>query len=132
MSSAARSRFDREARKQVLLTRIAFGRADLRSELGPLHHAVRLPNLLRLAIGGGLIRSLLGSMATTAGTGWFGTAWQLVKRYRVAATLLGSAAPILRRQGWVRLGALGAVGAAAWFGWRRLQPRKSVTARSER
>lgn len=124
MNGGARTRLDREARKQVLLTRIAFERADLRSEIGQVNQAMRLPNLLRLAVGGGLIKSLLGSTAPAAGTGWLGTAWQLVKRYRVAATLLGSAAPILRRRGWVRLGALGAVGAAVWFGWRRLPSRK--------
>jgi hypothetical protein len=124
MSSGTRTRLDRDARKQVLLTRIAFERADLRSELGQVNQAMRLPNLLRLAVGGGLIKSLLGSTAPAAGTGWLGTAWQLVTRYRVAATLLGSAAPILRRQGWGRLAALGAAGAALWFGWRRLQSRK--------
>ena len=128
MSSGARTRLDREARKQVLLTRIAFERADLRSELGQVNQAMRLPNLMRLAVGGGLIKSLLGSTTPVAGTGWLGTAWQLVKRYRVAATLLGSAAPILRRQGWRRFGALGAVGTAAWLGWRWLQSRKPPAA----
>ena len=123
MSGGARGRFDREARKQVLLTRIAVGRADLRSELGRVHQTVRLPKLLRLAVGGGVIRSLLGSTAPAAGDGWLGIAWRLVKRYRVAATLLGSAAPMLRRQGGLRLGVLGLVGAAAWLGWRRLAAR---------
>ena len=132
MSGAARSRFDREARKQVLLTRIAFGRGDLRSELGRVQEAVRLPNLLRLAVGGGLIGSLLGSAAPMAGAGWLGIAWQLVKRYRVAAALLGSAAPMLRSRGGLRLGALVGLCSAAWLGWRRLRPRRPVTARPVR
>lgn len=113
---------DRHARKQLLLTRIAFERADLRSEVSRLNQAVRLPNLLRLAVGGGLAKSLLGgSAASGAGAGWLGTAWALLKRYRVAAALLGTAAPLWRRRGWVRNGArLGALGAAAWFAWRQL------------
>lgn len=112
---------DRHARKQVLLTRIAFERADLRSELARMNQAVRLPNLLRLAVSGRLAKSLLGLPAASgAGTGWLGAAWALLKRYRVAAAVLGTAAPMLRRRGWFRTGAgLGALGAAAWFAWRQ-------------
>lgn len=124
MSRATPPPLDRAARKQVLLTRIAFERADLRGELSRMNQAVRLPNLLRLAVGGGLAKSLLGSASTPAGTGWLGAAWTLLKRYRVAAAVLGGVAPGLRRRGWVRHGArLGALGAAAWFAWRQLRGR---------
>ena len=110
---------DRHARKQVLLTRIAFERADLRSDIAHLNQTVRLPNLLRVAVGGGLAKTLLGVSAAATPGGWLGTAWGLLKRYRLAAALLGGAAPLLRRRGWLRRGArLGALAAAAWFGWR--------------
>ena len=52
---------DRHARKQVLLTRIAFERIALRGELARVDQAARLPNLLRSAIGGNLAASLFGS-----------------------------------------------------------------------
>jgi hypothetical protein len=113
---------DRHARKQVLLTRIAFERADLRSELARVNQAARFPALLKRAVGGGVANSLLG---LGANAGWLGMAWRLLKRYRIAAALLGGAAPMLRqRSGWLRhLTRLGAFGAAAWFGWRALQGR---------
>ena len=120
---------DRHARKQVLLTRIAFERADLRSDLARVHEAVRLPNLLRGTVGGGIARSLLGIGAParspgSAAGGWLGLAWSLLKRYRLAAAVLGGAAPLLRgRRGWRRWARLGSLAAAGWFGWRAWQRR---------
>ena len=120
---------DRHARKQVLLTRIAFERADLRSELARVREAVRLPNLLRGTVGGGIARSLFGIGAParspgSAAGGWLGLAWSLLKRYRFAAAVLGGAAPLLRgRRGWRRVARLGGLAAAGWFGWRAWQRR---------
>jgi hypothetical protein len=123
--SGGGSPLDRHARKQVLLTRIAFERADLRGEIAHLSRAVRWPNLLRGAVGGGLAKTLLGATGAAAPAGWLGVAWQLLKRYRVAAALLGGAAPLLRRRGWLRGGArLGALAAAAWVGWRAINGRE--------
>jgi hypothetical protein len=50
---------DRDARKQVLLTRIAFERIELRRDVARLEQAARIPNLLRAAVGAGLAPSLL-------------------------------------------------------------------------
>ena len=115
---------DRHARKQVLLTRIAFERAELRGELAHVNKAARLPNLLRGAIGGHLGQSLFGAAGPAGQGGWVGLALSLLRRYRVAAALLGSAAPILRgRGGWRRIVRVGALAAAAYVGWRLFQSR---------
>ena len=112
---------DRHARKQVLITRIAFERAALRGELARLHLAARLPNLLRAAVGESLGRSLFGAAGQG---GWVTVALSLLRRYRVAAALLGSVAPVLRgRGGWRRLVRLGSLAAALYAGWRLAQRR---------
>ena len=116
---------DRQARKQVLLTRIAFERAELRGELAQVNGAARLPNLLRGAIGGKLGQSLFGAAGPAGQGGWVGLALSLLRRYRVAAALLGGAAPILRgRGGWRRVARIGGLAAAAYFGWRFVQGRR--------
>lgn len=115
---------DRHARKQVLLTRIAFERAELRGDLAYVNKAARLPNLLRGAIGGNLGQSLFGAAGPAGQGGWVGLALSLLRRYRVAAALLGSAAPILRgRGGWRRVVRVGGLAAAAYVGWRFFQGR---------
>ena len=124
MSSGARTRLDREARKQVLLTRIAFERADLRAELSQLNHAARLPNLLRGAMGGHIGQALFGAAGPAGQGGWVGLALSLLRRYRVAAALLGSAGAILRGRGWRRFARVGGLATAAYFGWRFVQGRR--------
>ena len=118
---------DRHARKQVLITRIAFERAALRIEVARLHEAARLPNLLRSVVGGGgLGRSLFGAAGAAADRqgGWVAVALSLLRRYRVAAALLGGVAPVLRgRGGWRRLIRLGSLAAALYAGWRLAQRR---------
>jgi len=115
---------DRHARKQVLLTRIAFERAELRGELARVNTAARLPNLLRGAIGGNIGKSLFGAAGPAGQGGWVGLALSLLRRYRVAAALLGGAAPILSgRGGWRRVVRVGGLAAAAYFGWRFVQGR---------
>lgn len=116
---------DRHARKQVLITRIAFERAELRSEFAHVSAAARLPNLLRGAIRGNLGQSLFGAAGPAGQGGWVGLALSLLRRYRVAAALLGGAAPILRgRGGWRRVARIGGLAAAAYFGWRFIQGRR--------
>ncbi len=116
---------DRHARKQVLLTRIAFERVELRSELARVNRAARLPNLLRGAIGGGLGQSLFGAAGPAGQGGWVGLALSLLRRYRVAAALLGGAAPLMRgRGGWRRVVRLGGLAAAAYAGWHVVQGRR--------
>ena len=119
---------DRHARKQVLLTRIAFERVELQRDLAQLRQAARVPQLLRGLVGASLGRSLFGAgSAATGGAaakGWVGLVLSLLRRYRVAAVLLGGVAPLLRgRGGWRRAVRLGALGAAAWFGWRATRNR---------
>jgi hypothetical protein len=49
----------------------------------------------------------------------------LLRRYRVAATLFGAVAPLLRgRAHWRRIVRLGVLGVAAWFGWRAVRNRR--------
>lgn len=113
---------DRDARKQLLLTRIAFERNELRSELARVNQAARLPNLLRGAVGGKLGRSLFGAAGPAGQGGWVGLALSLLRRYRVAAALLGSVAPIVRgRGGWRSALRVGGLAVAGYFGWRVVQ-----------
>lgn len=116
---------DRHARKQVLLTRIAFERSELARELAQVNRAARVPNLLRgLFGGGGLGRSLFGAGGPAGRAGWVALALSLLRRYRVAAALLGSASPLLRGHGpWprrlLRFGGLAAAACAGWWFVRR-------------
>ncbi|HEY8706674.1 MAG TPA: hypothetical protein VIM34_01610 [Burkholderiaceae bacterium] len=117
---------DRNARKQVLRTRIAFERVELQRDLAQLRQAARVPQLLRGLAGAGLGRSLFGSGAAggSGAKGWVGLALSLLRRYPVASVLLGGLAPLLGgRGGWRRVVRLGALGAAAWFGWRTTRNR---------
>lgn len=118
---------DRHARKQVLLTRIAFERATLRSELARVHEAAQLPNLLRGTLGVNLARSLFGQSGASGAAGpggWLALALSLLRRYRVAVALLGGLAPALRgRGGWRRIFRLGSLAASLYAGWRLAQPR---------
>ena len=115
---------DRHARKQVLLTRIAFERIGLRRDVAQLEQAARLPRVLRTLLGGGLGRSLFGAGTAPSASGWFNSALAVLRRYRVAAALLGGLVPVLRgRAGWPRIARLGLLAAAAWFGWRATRGR---------
>jgi hypothetical protein len=118
---------DRHARKQVLLARIAFERVEMQRDVARVRQAAHLPQLLRSVVGGGLGASLLG--AGTAGQGgWLSLAMSLLGRYRVAAGLLASAAPLLGgRRGWRRVVRVGVFAAAAWLGWRVVRQRGNPT-----
>jgi hypothetical protein len=112
---------ERHARKQVLLTRIAFERVELRRDVTRLQQAVRVPTLLRALLGIGP-----GRASTPAADGNpLAFALSLWRRYRGAAVLLGSLAPLWRlARGWRRITLLAVVGSAAWIGWRALTRRK--------
>ena len=113
---------DRHARKQVLLTRIAFDRAELARAVAQVGASARVPNLLRAALGEGAARSLFGSGGAGRTGGWVNLALALLSRYRFAATLLGAAAPVWRGRGrWRRVARTVGLTAAAWFGWRALR-----------
>lgn len=115
----------RYARKQVLLTRIAFERSTIRLELAQVHRATSLSNLLGLAVGGNLASALF-SAGTAREKGWLGLTLSLLRRYRGTAMLLGSALPMLGgRRGWRRVVTVAAIGAAAWLGWRAWRGRST-------
>jgi len=113
---------DREVQRQLLLTRIALERGELRREVTELRAATSLPPLAKT-----LLRSALGVPPRHAGIAegadsWLETALAWMRRYRVASTLLGTlfgaAAPTLGRRGrWKRLLVLAGLGGAAWWGW---------------
>ena len=113
---------DSQVRKQLLQTRIALDRAGLRHEALRVRQAVGAPLLWRALVGADLARSLSSGGAGGATLGaahWLRVGMTLLRRYRVAATVLGGVLPLLRvRRGIGRIARLGAVGAAAWFGWR--------------
>lgn len=112
---------DRDARKQILLTRIAFERVELRHELARLREAARVPNLLRRLVGLGLRPAPFGTGGTSASS-WISMGLTWLRRYRLAAAVLGAAAPLLRgRRRWLRIAKLGAVAAAGWFSWRAVK-----------
>lgn len=132
----AMNAMDRHARKQVLLTRIAFERRQLRGELAQLGNAARWPNLLRDVVGsaargaaggagsgsdhpiGSIVGALFGATRQAANGNWVGVAASLLQRYRWVAALLGTAAPLVRGQrGWRRLVRVGGLAGVVWLGW---------------
>ena len=113
---------DRHARKQVLLTRIAFERIELQRDLARVREAAHLPRLLRSLVGGSLGPQLFGGGAAGS-AGWVRLALSLLGRYRVATALFAGVAPLLRGRRWRRLIKLGAIGAIGWFGWRAWRGR---------
>ena len=122
------SAVERHARKQVLLTRISFQRNELRRELVQLRRASEPRQLLRAVIGdslGGTIGRALFGAGSAAPSDLIaqGLAW--LRRYRVAAALVGSVAPFLRGGGrWRRVLRIGVITGAAWLGWRVVRDRK--------
>ena len=113
------------ARKQLLLTRIAIDRSELRANAAQVRQALGVPLLLRAVLGADIGRALFDA-GGSGSADWLRAGLALLRRYRWAATLIGGIAPLLRsrergRKGWRRLLRLGAVGAAAWFGWRALR-----------
>ena len=107
MSAHAPARLDLEARRQLLLTRIAFERDELHRDIARLRQATSLPHLLRSIFGVRLKPDWFGADGTGR-DGWIGTALSWLRRYRLAttlaATLFGGAAPLLRKRGrWRRL-----------------------------
>lgn len=115
---------DAQVHKQLLLTRIALDRVELRFDLRLVRQAVSVPLLWRAVLGADLGRALFGG-AKPGGTDWLRMAFTLLRRYRVAATILGGALPLLRgRRTWRRVALVGALGVAAWFGWRAVRGRR--------
>ena len=115
------------SRKQLLLTRIAIDRAELRANAAQVGQAIGVPLLLRAVLGADIGRALLGAGASGRAD-WLRAGLALLRRYRWAATLASGILPLLRprergRKGWRRVLRLGAVGAAAWFGWRALRSK---------
>ena len=120
---------DRDAHKQLLLTRIAIERLTLRRDTVLVKRALNVPQLLRSAVGAaGIGRALFGANAMpTNAAGWLATALSLLKRYRMAAAVVSGVAPIVLGRKPIRrllkLGTLAAAGAGIWFGWRAMQRR---------
>jgi hypothetical protein len=116
---------DPEARRQLLLTRIAFERHELRRDVERLRQVTTLPHLLRSVLGLPPGSSWFGARRGTGAEGrgdWIGTALAWLRRYRLATsvigTLFGGAAPLLRKRGrWRRLVLLAAAGGAAYWLW---------------
>ena len=112
---------DRHARKQVLLARIAFTRNELRRDVTQLKRATHVPRLLRAVLGQKFGNALLG--AGVKGD-WLTTGLAWLRRYRVAAALVGGVAPLLRgRGGWRRLLRIAVIAGAGWLGWRFVRDR---------
>ncbi len=128
---------DAQARKQLLLTRIALDRVELRYGAARVRQAVGAPLLWRALFGADIGKALPGGSfggAKTDGAGWLRLGLTLLRRYRLAATVVGGLAPLLglrrgaksgQRSVWRRAARLAAVGTAAWFGWRALRSRNS-------
>ena len=120
---------DPQIRKQLLLTRIALDRVELRYGAARVRQSVGAPLLWRALVGADIGKALFGG-AKTDGAGWLRLGLSLLRRYRLAATVLGGMAPLLglrrnakgaRRSGWRSALRLATIGTAAWFGWRALR-----------
>ena len=114
---------ERHARKQVLLTRIAFQRDQLHREWAQVQRATEPRQLLRALIGDSLgstiSRALFGRRPGRGADDLVGQALGWLRRYRVAATLVGGVAPLLRGAGrWRRGLRIAAIAGAGWLGWR--------------
>ena len=114
---------ERHARKQVLLTRIAFQRDQLHREWAQVRRATEPRQLLRALIGDSLgttiSRALFGRGAGAGSDDVVSQALGWLRRYRVAATLVGGVAPLLRGAGrWRRGLRIAAIAGAGWLGWR--------------
>ena len=124
------SAVERHARKQVLRTRIAFQRNELRHELARLRHAAAPRQLLHAlvgnSLGGTLGRLLFGSVRSRAPADLISQGLTWLRRYRVAAALVGSVLPVLRGGGrWRRMLRTGVIASAAWLGWRVVRKRSN-------
>lgn len=115
---------ERHARKQVLLTRIAFTRNELRRDVAQVKRAAQAPQLLRAVVGQRLGASLFGATTGLKGD-WLAAALAWMRRYRAAAGLVG-ALPLLRGGGrWRRLLRIAVTAAGAgWLGWRVVRERQ--------
>jgi len=125
---AAMNGDERHARKQVLLTRIAFQREALRREWGQVQYATEPRQLLRALIGdslGGTVGRALFGRGAGGRNDLVGQALAWLRRYRVAASLVGGVAPLLRGSGrWRRLLRIAALVGAGWLGWRLVRDRQ--------
>lgn len=134
------SSLDRAARKQVLLTRIAFERSQMRGDVAQLRESSQVGNLLRGFFSGNKwTRSLFGGSdprtrkrgKRDSQEGWLPTALTMFSRYRTAATVVAALAPILGSMaGMGRLVKWGGVAVAGFIGWRTLTKPGKVTRRA--
>ena len=90
---SAKLPLDPEARRQLLLTRIAFERDELRRDVDRLRQATTLPHLVRTLLG---LRPGSGWFGGSGGPdalgrdGWIATALAWLRRYRLASSVLGA------------------------------------------
>lgn len=111
---------DRDARRQLLLTRIAVERVDLLGDLARLRRSASVSRLLRLAVAPTPLAALFSGAASARGAGWVGTAVALWRRWRRVAPVAGLLLPLLRRRRWLRrLLLAGGLAAGVWAARRR-------------
>lgn len=110
---------DPALRKQIVLTRIALERLELRRDITQLQVSVKVPRLWRAFVGSAIGPARRADGAALPWTDW--ARW-LLRRYRLAATLLAATSPLWRRSPSAHRGrrVLVVVGAAAaaWAAWR--------------
>lgn len=110
---------DPEARRQLLLTRIALNRAAMRVALAEVRHAASMRRLLGSAIGGALWGGGDGEGRRLGSQGWARVAWTLLRRYRVAAAALGLMPSVAGHwRGLARLTLVALAAGGAWRLWR--------------
>jgi len=111
--------FDRNARHQLLLTRIAVDRVQMSNDLQRMRHAAQPARLLAAGWAATPLASLFGAASGAGPQPWAATALAMWRRWRRVAPVVGLLAPLLPKRRWLRRTALLATVLAGWWASRR-------------
>jgi len=112
---------DRQARRQLILTRTALERAELVIDLERVRRTVDVSQWFRAALRPSVLRNFFGD-GDAGDQRWTRIALLLLRRYRLVGAAFGLLAPLLRGRSWLRsLLIASIVAAATWAAWQALR-----------